>query len=349
MPMTRPCASNRFLCALLALLALAAPARAGETREITDMAGRKIVIPADPKRVFGAAPPIAVTLYAIAPERLIGINVPMRGDEKSLYRKEAADLPVLGSNAGMGRQLNLEEIAAMRPDLIIAWLGFYQEKARVVESFAKIGVPVIFLKLDNLDDYAEAFTFLGRIFGREAKTNEMAAYIRDALARVRKATADIPPAERLRVYYAESADGLATDCDKSFHTEPIVIAAGDNIYHCEQNSHIGMEKISVEQIVALAPSLILAQDKTFAGLAKTSAQWRNVEAVKTGRIVTVPHAPFNWLDRPPSYMRALGIQWLANLFYPARFPIDVKAETQKFYRLFLGVDISDADYARIME
>ncbi|OAI28431.1 ABC transporter substrate-binding protein [Methylosinus sp. R-45379] len=349
MPSTHRFVRNSFLCALLALLALAGPARAGEMREVTDMAGRKVVIPADPKRIFGAAPPVAVTLYAIAPERLIGINVPMRGDEKSLYRKEALDLPVLGSNAGMGRQLNLEEIAAMRPDLIIAWLGFYQEKAKVVESFAKIGVPVIFLKLDTLDDYADAFAFLGQIVGREAKAAEMSAYIRDALLRVREATADIPPAERLRVYYAESADGLATDCDKSFHTEPIVIAAGDNIYHCEQSSHVGMDKISVEQIVALKPSLILTQDKNFAALAKSSALWRNVEAVKNGRILNVPHAPFNWLDRPPSYMRALGIQWLANLFYPARFPLDVKAETKKFYRLFLGVDISDADFTRIME
>ncbi len=350
MPSTRLFARNRFLCALLALLALAtAPARAGETREITDMAGRKVVIPADPRRVFGAAPPVAVTLYAIAPERLIGINVPLRGDEKSLYRKEAVDLPALGSNAGMGRQLNLEEIAAMHPDLVIAWLGFYQEKGQVEASFAKINVPVIFLKLDTLDDYADAFAFLGRVFGREAQANEMAAYIRDALARVRKATADIPPAERLRVYYAELPDGLATDCDKSFHTEPILIAGGDNIYHCEQTSHVGMEKISVEQIVALKPSLILTQNKGFIALAKGSALWRNVEAVKNGRIVDVPHAPFNWLDRPPSYMRALGVQWLANLFYPARFPLDVKAETKKFYRLFLGVDISDADFSRIME
>jgi iron complex transport system substrate-binding protein len=110
-----------------------------------------------------------------------------------------------------------------------------------------------------------------------------------------------------------------------------------------------MDKISVEQIVALKPSLILSQDKGFASSAKSSPLWRNVEAVKSGRIVTVPHAPFNWLDRPPSYMRALGVQWLANLFYPARFPLEVKAETKTFYRLFLGVDVSDADVARIME
>jgi iron complex transport system substrate-binding protein len=349
MPSTRLFVRNRFLYALLAQLALVAPSWSADTREIIDMAGRKVAIPANPERIFGAAPPIAVTLYAIAPERLIGINVPMRGDESSLYRKEAIDLPVLGSNAGMGRQLNLEEVASFHPDLIVAWLGHYQEKARVVESFAKIGVPVVFLKLDTLDDYADAFVFLGRIFGREAQAAEMSAYIRDSLARVRKATADIPPSERLRVYYAESADGLATDCDKSFHTEPIVLAAGDNIYHCEQRSHVGMDKIGVEQIVALKPALILSQDKKFAAYAKHSALWRNVDAVQTGRIVSVPHAPFNWLDRPPSYMRALGIQWLANLFYPTRFPLDLKAETKKFYKLFLGVELLDADFERVME
>lgn len=339
--------SIRFVGLLLALAC--GHAFAAETREIVDMAGRKVAIPAHPARIYGAAPPVTLTLYALAPELLIGLNVPFRGDETPLLRKEAADLPAIGSQAGMGRELNLEEVASRRPDLVIAWLGHFMEIDKAERSFARIGAPVIFLKLDTLEDYSKAFVFLGELLGREQKASEFARYIDGALARVREATASIPPEQRIRVYYAETADGLATDCDKGFHAEAIALAAGDNVYHCTQSTHFGQDKIGLEQIVALRPQIIVAQHKGFGEMAMTNSQWRNVEAVKQGRIVFVPHAPFNWIDRPPSYMRALGVQWLAHLFYPERYPLDLVAETKSFYRLFLGVEPSDADVARILE
>ena len=338
------------LAAIIALL-LIAPIRsiAAETREIVDMAGRRVVIPANPTRIYGSSPPATLTLYALAPELLIGLNVPFRGDEKPFLRKEAVDLPAIGSQAGMGRQLNLEEVASHHPDLVVAWLDRFMDTAKTEASFAKIGLPVVFVKLDTLADYPGSFVFLGELLGRKEKGAELARYISDAMERVAKATAGVPEPERVRVYYAETADGLATDCDKSFHTEPIRLSGGDNVYHCEQSSHFGMDKLALEQIIALRPALILAQDKRFTAIAKSDAQWRNVEAVKTGRVVFIPHAPFNWLDRPPSYMRALGIQWLANLFYPSHYKLDLAAETKTFYRLFLGVDLSDADVRQIVE
>ena len=57
----------------------------------------------------------------------------------------------------------------------------------------------------------------------------------------------------------------------------------------------------------------------------------------------------NWVDRPPSFMRALGIQWLANALYPKQFPLDLEAETRRFYRLFFGVDLSDAQLVALLD
>ena len=126
------------------------------------------------------------------------------------------------------------------------------------------------------------------------------------------------------------------------------MAHADNVHHCQQSTHQGMEKISLEQIIAYHPQLILALDRTFAAHAASNPAWRNVDAVKAGRIVVVPRTPFNWLDRPPSFMRALGIQWLANMFYPDHYPFDLRAETKAFYKLFVGVDISDAEVDKIV-
>jgi iron complex transport system substrate-binding protein len=126
------------------------------------------------------------------------------------------------------------------------------------------------------------------------------------------------------------------------------LAGGENIDQCQQTSHVGLERISLEQVIVGKPLLILALDPHFRELARSAPEWRNVEAVAKDRIVAVPRLPFNWLDRPPSFMQALGVQWLARLFYPEQFPIDIKAETKKFYQLFFHVDLKDEDVERIL-
>lgn len=332
---------------LLAILLLATPFRSF-AREIVDMSGRHVTVPDKIARVYGSSPPATLTIYALAPEMMIGLNTPYQVGEKSYMRKEVGGLPALGSQAGFGRMLNPEEVMSRHPDLVIAWLDRFVDSAKAESTFSKMGLPVVFVKLDTLADYPGTFRFLGDLFSKREKAEALAAYVEEAQSRVRRAVGDIPAAEKARVYYAESPDGLATDCDKSFHAEPINLAGADNVYHCEQANHMGMEKIALEQIVAYKPAIILAQDKGFAASVGANPTWRNVPAAKDGKVFYIPHEPFNWLDRPPSYMRALGIQWLANLFYPKRLPFDLKTETKKFYSLFLGVEIDDPDVEHIL-
>jgi iron complex transport system substrate-binding protein len=99
-----------------------------------------------------------------------------------------------------------------------------------------------------------------------------------------------------------------------------------------------MEKISLEQVLALAPDIIVTQERGFAASVRQDPRWQGVKAVREGRIYLVPRWPHNWIDRPPSVMRALGAQWLAHVFYPQAYPLDMTQETRKFYHLFLGVD-----------
>ena len=111
---------------------------------------------------------------------------------------------------------------------------------------------------------------------------------------------------------------------------------------------MGMEKISLEEIIARQPTLIVALDPNFKAFSAQAPEWRNVKAAAEGRVYTVPKIPFNWLDRPPSFMRVLGAQWLANIFYPQALPLDINAETKKFFKLFFGVELTDADVAQLL-
>lgn len=314
------------------------------------MGGRKVTVPATITKVYASSPPANYLLYALAHDLMVGLSFPIAEAEKPFLRPETAKLPVLGIAMGqMVRQYNPEEILKVKPDVVLAWVDRFGSVSQTEERFAKIGLPVVVIRLDSLADYPATLQFLGELFGRRERAKALGNYIATAMAHVEAAISAIPPDKRLKVFYTQTADGLTTECDQSFHVEPLRMAGADNVHHCQQSTHQGMEKISLEQVIGYHPQLVLALDRSFAASAAANPAWRNVDAVKEGRIVTVPRIPFNWLDRPPSFMRALGIQWLANVLYPDRYPFDLQAETKAFYKLFLGVDISDADVDLIMK
>jgi iron complex transport system substrate-binding protein len=330
---------------LLVACLLALPAFAVE---ITDMAGRKVAIPDHVKRVFGSAPPLNVLLHAVAPDTMIGLSFPIPENARRYFPPAIQGLPVVGGIFGVGQQMNAESVLALKPDIALAWKSPFVDQAKIEESFAKMGVPVVFIAMDTLADWPRALRFTGRLLGREAAAEREASYIEKAMERVAKVVATIPEAQRRRVYYAEGTDGLATDCHRSFHTEAIELAGGYNVYRCAPKDHMGMERISLEQVLAFDPEVIIVQDPTAAASIRKDPRWQAVKAVKTGQIHLVPRWPHNWVDRPPSLTRALGIQWLGQLLYPDRLAIDLRRETQSFYRLFFGVELADADLDKLL-
>ncbi len=330
------------------LLLTVAGALAGTTargRDITDMAGRKVTIPDRISKVYAAQPYTNVLMYVVAPDLMVGLLSPPRDESKRFVRPEAAALPVLGKQpGGVGHpRVNLEEVLALKPDFALAKGGPSSDLGRTVEQFAKINLPVVFVDIDRISDYPAGILFLGTLVGREERARQLSAYATQALTAVEKAVAAVPPEKRVRVYYAESADGLATESDQSFHADAIRLAGGSIVHHGEIKTHIGMEKVSLEQVLLYDPDVIVSQEPEFARTVYQDARWKSVKAVVNRRVYTVPRTPHNWIDRPPSVMRIMGVQWLANRFYPDLYAVDIRKEIREFHRLFMGIEVSDAD------
>ncbi|MDR3390565.1 MAG: ABC transporter substrate-binding protein [Sulfuriferula sp.] len=340
----------RQIAATLLLIAAALLSGPAAAREITDMAGRKIDIPDSIERPLGAQPPITALLYILAPDMVHALNMPFTPGSESFLRPGTENLPIIGSAMGHGRQINPETLLALKPDVAFAWKNAFSDldPSGIEAPFRKTGIPVVYIKLDTLADWPPALEYVGRLLGREARAKMLADYIRQAMSKVQKATAGIPPSRQVTVYYAETPDGLSTDCNTSFHSEPIALAGGDNVYHCTLKTMMGQERIDMERILMWNPQVIVVQDQMFFDNVALDQRWSRVEAVKSGRLLNVPRKPMNWLDRPPSFTRALGIQWLAHELYPDRFRIDMRAETRNFYRLFFGVELSDVQLTDLL-
>lgn len=332
---------------ILLLTICAGPARA---MDVTDMAGRRVTIPDTCTKVFCATPPALYLLYALDSTLAAGLNFPFTEQETTYLRPEFLNLPVLGGWFGQGRTPNLEAVIAARPDFILNWYWSQRNAANdaIEKAAKKLNLPLVYIKLDTLEQYAEAFELLGRMLHREERGQVLATATRRMLAEVRPVVAAIPEGDKISVYYAEGADGLKTECDTSMHAELINLAGGRNVRSCQSMDLFGMEQVSIEEVLQANPQVMLIKEKVFADSIGRNPVWQHVRAVRDGRVLRIPDSPFNWFDRPPSFMRILGLVWLTNALYPDRYPKDMVAETQAFYDLFLNVRLSTAEAERVL-
>src|SRR6516162_1810791 len=108
--------TRRALLAASVMLWVPPAARANS---VTDAAGRAVQIPETVRRVFPAGPPAAITLYTLAPDLLLGWPRANRADEREFLLPDVGARPEVGRITGRGNTANLEEVLALKPDLIL--------------------------------------------------------------------------------------------------------------------------------------------------------------------------------------------------------------------------------------
>lgn len=310
-------------------------------KTMTDMDGNDVTLPDRTDRVFGSSPPMSYLIYALNPDKMIGLNFKARNAnnraDKAFLNEKFLSLPVIGSFHGGGQSINLETLMAYKPQLVLLWQDDMLVST-VRKEIEKTKVQSFMIPFRRVDDMPKAFRLAGNAIGEAERAETLANYSEKIIDEVHRSVADAKPA---RYYYAEGIDGLSTECDQSFHVEAFNFAGGSNVHRCQQSGLLGLEKISFETLLAYDPDVIIVQNSAVYTDLLDDPLWQNLRAVKNGRIHLIPANPFNWIDRPPSFMRVIGIQWLASRFHPETYKIDLNQRTKEFYELFLDVKITD--------
>lgn len=312
-----------------------------DAKTIIDTEGKKIILPDNINRVFGASPPTNYLIYALNPDKMIGLNFKAKnaqnGADAQLLDKKFLSLPVIGSFHGGGQGINLETLMKHKPELILVWQDDMMVQS-IKKELKKINTPALMIPFREVTDMPLAFRIAGDAIGESKRGETLAKYSQNIINEVK---ANVSKTKPTKYYYAEGLDGLSTECDQSFHVEAINFAGGVNVHKCRQKELLGLEKISFETLLQYNPDVIFVQTDVVYNDLKDDPMWKNLKAVKNGRIYLVPVQPFNWIDRPPSFMRVLGIQWLANKLHPQTYKIDLNKRTKEFYDLFLHVKLTD--------
>ena len=323
-------------------------ATAALAREVIDSAGRKVEVPDRIERVMAAGPPASVLIYMLAPEKMIGWNLKPREDELPYLAPIVRDLPEIGRLTGRGNTANLETVMNAKPGIILDFGSVnatYVSLADRVENQTRIPYLLIDGRFENT---AAALRLLGSVLGVEERAQRLAARAEAILNEVAAVARSIPEAQHPRVYLARRPNGLETGNRGSINTEIIERAGGVNVVDAGRDGG-GLLNASLEQVIQWNPDTMITTDRNFAEQVATTQAWANVAAVQRHRVFLSPSLPYGWIDAPPSLNRILGLQWLARLFFPDRYPIDIRAETREFYKLFYHVELTEVQIDRLLE
>lgn len=330
------------------IAALVGPADANaQTRAFIDSAGRKVMVPATVNRVFASGPPASIAVYALAPDKLIGWVREIRRAEREYLNEKYVDLPAHGRLTGRGNTANVETVVRLKPDLIVDVGSVDATYASLANRMqAQTGIPYVLIG-GALKDSAKTLRTLGDLIGAKERADILAAYAEKTLGEITERVSRVPKDKRPRVYYGRGPRGLETGLDGSINLEGLEAVGAANAAAAAGRG--GLTAVSMEQVLAWNPDAVLTLDRSFFDSLKSDPLWKNVKAVKDGRVFLAPRVPFGWFDFPPGINRLIGIRWLASVLYPDLFPEDLRAVTREFYDLFYHVKLDDGRLNRLLK
>lgn len=324
-----------------------------ETREITDMAGRKVTVPVaeNIESVFSAGPVAAIFLYMVVPDKLLGWNYELNDVEKSIILDKYQDLP----NFGMGDAVNYEAVIAANPTIAINSGKINDAMVSDCDALSEsLGIPVV--AVDNeLNNSAEAFRFMGELLGVEDHAEELAQYAEQVFTDI-NVLSDIPEEKKVSVYFGNGEDSLETAPRGSQHAQILDAINAVNVADLELGDGSRVQ-ISAEQLLAWDPDVIVVNGEPKADKSGSSAaedilsnpDYASLKAVQDQKVYGTPNVPFSWVDRPAGPNRLIGMRWFSALIYPEYIKCDINEEIHKFFDLFYHVDLSDEQLENVLK
>jgi len=327
----------------LAILFLASFALGeGKTRTITDMVGRKVVVPDPVTRVALLGGPTGQIAYVLgARDQLCAVTKSLTSSELvKLLDPTIKNLVAPRSTSG---QVNLEELIVANPQVVIAG----DLDGSIVEK--KTRIPVAYFRSDmsqSLELIKEEIRFYASVFNKGPRAEKYIDFLEKTMAMVRSRTKDIPYAKRKVIFNGYSSNHLVTLGGDTFMRQRMDVAgcrnAADNILTTglKEGLHTGLAEVSMEKVLEWNPDILIIDFGTPQEL-YGNPKWKSIKAVKNKMVFRQPVGIFIW-DRPTTESAVLHPLWLAKIAYPDRFSdIDMVGEIKKFYSEIMSFNLSD--------
>jgi len=216
-----------------------------------DDTGQEVRLKAPARRIVTLAPHAAESLYAAgAGDKLVGTV------DYSDYPPEAKKVPRVGGYS----RVDLEAVAALKPDLVLAWES--GNNMTQVDKLKALGLTVYVSQPNTIDNVASQIERIGQLAGTEAVANATAERFRKRLDSLRSAHAAKP---KVRVFYQIWKTPLLTVGGPQIISDAIKICGGENVFgHLKQMA----PNVTVEAVLEADPEAIVAT-----GMGDAKPEW----------------------------------------------------------------------------
>ena len=323
----------------------AADAASMETIHYVDDLGREMDIPYPLERLSPSGNLAQMMMYALCPEKMVGLAKPLSANAMDFMLDEIRDLPSFGNFFASKGNINKEALLMARPD---AFIDVGEIKPNMEESFSsleeQLGIPVIFIE-GFLENTGDTIRELGRLTGLEDRAEVLASYADRVveLAIEKRKMIETP----VTAYYSSSQDGLDAFPTGSFHGEIVEFVGLENVVPAGFSA--GGNRISIEQLLLWNPDMMLIQNEDAYRTITTDSRYSGLDAVINDRLYLIPILPYPFLSNPPALNRLIGILWLGKISYPEIYAdIDLESEMKVFYDLFYHYELTDSEIEMIL-
>ena len=273
---------------------------AGETREVTDEAGRQVRLPLKIDRIVSLAPNLTEIVYAVgAGDRLVGDT------SYCDYPAEAKNVAKIGDTM----HPSLERIIALKPQIVLV------STASQLEAFTKQldqqHIAVYVTNPQNLEEVHNSILLFGVLFGDPQQSTKIENEMRVRVAAVRDALKDTKP---VRVFYQVSGEPLYTIGRESYLTDLVRRAGGVS---ATADVPGAFPRFSDEDALAARPDAIILPTGGSMGTANATvaAPLKNSPAVLNNRVYKIND---DHLSRPGPRL-VDGLEEMARALHPEAF------------------------------
>jgi iron complex transport system substrate-binding protein len=261
--MKQPTIMKLAACAVIA--AMAATASAAIT--VRDDDGNVVTLQKPAQRVIAMSPHVTELLFAAGgADKIVGAVT------YSDFPEAAKKIPRVGDN----RQIDMERVISMKPDLIVIWMHGNVE--RQIEMLRQLKVPLYHSEPLKLEGISENVERLGQLMGTEKIAQPAAAEIRKQFAALGKQYSTRPP---VRLFYQVWDKPLYTLSSKSIVSDAIQLCGGVNIF---ADLKVTAPVVSVEAVLQADPEAIVGTSEKDYGSIDLWRPYPNMLAVKNDNL-----------------------------------------------------------------
>lgn len=261
-----------FSPAFLVFISLASTQLGAAGITLTQANGDELTLSAPAQRIITLAPNLAEIVFAAgAGEHLKAVV------EYSSFPAQVLQIPRIGD----AFRIDLEQIMALEPDLVIAWSSGNPKTA--LQKLEQLGITVWQLEITRPEEIADAVADISRAAGTETVGHAAAQQLRDRIEQLRQQNAHKEP---VNYFFQISPRPLYTINGQHIISHGLEVCGARNVY---ADLPTLAPPVNRESVIMANPQAMIAPESASDGAALDIwLQWPELQAVKNKTMLYLP-------------------------------------------------------------